>query len=91
MDTLSLIRLQMELECIGLDGEGLMVRIPGPDPDEIARFTVARHDHGYTVHFRQDVPRRVREQLAVLPPEAAFQDQERVRGILAMHAPCADV
>ena len=90
VDVIALIRLQMELECIGLDSEGLMVRIPGPDPDEIARFRVAQHAGGYTLHFRHDVPRHVREDLAALPPEVAVQDQERVKAILSAHAPCED-
>ena len=83
MNAIALIRLQLELEGIGATSDGLLFRIPGPDPDDISRFYVTQHEDGYTVFIRQDVPRHIREQLAAIPPARAFSDHEAVRDILA--------
>ena len=38
IESLDLIHLQLALECQGFNSECLLVRIPGPEPDEIARY-----------------------------------------------------
>jgi GNAT superfamily N-acetyltransferase len=87
VNAIALIRLQLELEGIGATSDGLLFRIPGPDPDDISRFYVTQHEDGYTVFTRQDVPRHIRKQLAAIPPARAFSDHEVVRDILAQDAP----
>lgn len=87
MNAAELIRAQLALECIGLDEDGLLVRIPGSDPDQIARFYVYRHADGYTRFARHDVPPDIREQLLALAPETAFVDPSTVQRVLEQHRP----
>jgi hypothetical protein len=49
MNAIELIKTHFELECIGVNSDGLMVRIPGPDPDDIACFYIAQHERW---HYR---------------------------------------
>jgi GNAT superfamily N-acetyltransferase len=76
------MHIQLELECIGVRN-GLLVRIPCDEPDDIARFTIARHADGYTAYVRHDVTPHVRDQLRALPPSAAWSDTAMVTNILA--------
>lgn len=46
---LQLVHIQLELECIGFDREGLLVRIPGLNPDDIARVYAYRDERGYAL------------------------------------------
>lgn len=91
MEPLHLIQLQLAIECIGLDEDGLLVRIPGPDPDEIARVYAYQHGGGYTTYFRRDLPASLREQVQALGAGAAFHDWEAVKALLASDAPCTEV
>ena len=91
MDALSHIHLQLALECIGLDSDGLLIRIPGPDPDEIGRIKGYRHAGGYTTYCRQDLPASLLEQVRTLGSEAVFHDREAVKGILALDTPSSQV
>jgi RimJ/RimL family protein N-acetyltransferase len=91
MEPLHLVQLQLAIECIGLDEDGLLVRIPGPDPDEIARVCAYQHGGGYITYFRRDLPESLREQLHGLGAEAAFHDRDAVRALLAADAPCTEV
>jgi GNAT superfamily N-acetyltransferase len=88
---LHLIRLQLAIECIGLDQDGLLLRIPGPDPDEIARVYAYRHECGYVTYFRRDLPAVLREQVHDLGADTAFHDRKAVKTLLAADAPCAEV
>ena len=83
VDALELIRRHLELECIGFDAEGSLVRLPCPNPDTVPRLYVARHAGGYAVYPRHDLPRQVRRELAELPPERLFDDEELVARLLA--------
>jgi GNAT superfamily N-acetyltransferase len=76
------MHIQFELECIGVRN-GLLVRIPSDDPDDIARFVVARHVAGHTAYVRHDVAPHVRDQLRALPPHAAWSDTAAVANLLA--------
>lgn len=91
MDALSLIHLQLAIECIGLDPEGMLVRIPGPDPDEIGQIKAYRHAGGYTAYCRQDLPASLLAQVRTLGAESAFHDREAVKAILAVDCPCTHV
>jgi GNAT superfamily N-acetyltransferase len=91
VDPLHLIQLQLAIECIGLDDDGLLVRIPGPDPDEIARVYAYRHEGGYIAYCRCDVPASLREQVQALGAEAAFHGRGAVKALLAADAPCTEV
>ena len=77
-----LIRIQLELECIGIDANNFLSRIPGENPDDIARFYVARHAAGYTTFVRWGLPPKIVRLLRSLPPQQAFDDTETVKRIL---------
>lgn len=76
------MHIQLELECKSVD-HGLLVRIPCDDPDDIARFSIARHAAGYTAYVRHDVAPHVRDQLLALPQHTAWSDTAAVVNILA--------
>lgn len=79
---LDLIHIQLQLECIGVDANNFLFRIPGDHPDDISRFKVTRHATGYTTFFRRDLEPRIVEHLRLLPPQQAFEDIETVKRIL---------
>jgi len=91
MDVVELIQTQLALERIGLNREGLLVRIPGPRPDDIARVYVYRHQDGYALYLRHDLPVPIRERIQALGPEVAFRDREAVKSLLAKAGPCKNV
>ena len=91
MNTNELIQTQLNLECIGLDRGGLLVRIPGPNPDEIARIYVYRCKADYSVFFRCDLSPAIRERISQLPGKRVFHDSEAIKEILAIEAPCPAV
>ena len=87
MDVNALIAAQLRLECKEVTAEGLLVRIPGSDPDEIPRCLVLRHSGGYHVLFRHDLSHDIRERIATLPPEVVFGDHQMISAILVEDAP----
>jgi hypothetical protein len=87
IDVNALIEIQLRLECKGVNAEGLLVRIPGPDPDDIPRCLVVRHRDGYQVLFRHDLSRDTRARIAMLPPQVIFSDRATIRQILVADAP----
>jgi GNAT superfamily N-acetyltransferase len=86
-----MICIQLELECIGFDREGRLVRIPGPNPDDIARVYAYRDERGYALYFRSDLPGPVVRRIQALGAETAFHQQDVVRDLLAGDAPCAEL
>ncbi|MBZ0286582.1 MAG: GNAT family N-acetyltransferase [Anaerolineae bacterium] len=90
MNAEELIRIHLELECVGIDEDGDLYRIPCAAPDDLPRFYIAHYKEGYSRHFRQDLPAQLREQLLALMPDIALEDSEAVRIILAEDAPCHD-
>jgi hypothetical protein len=88
MEIDELLRVHLKLECIGLNSDGLVIRIPGPYPDVIPRFYVAGHKNGFTTYVREDQPEQIRTRLSSLLPEEAFRDHKKVGEILAKVAPC---
>ena len=91
MEIDGLLNAHLELECIGLNSDGLLIRIPGPYPDVIPRFYVTRHKNGYMTYVRQDQPEQTRKLLSSLSPEEAFRDHEKIKEIFAKAAPCEEV
>ncbi len=91
MTTEELVRLQLELECIGVDENRCLKRISGADPDTIARFYVVQAGDVFFSLCRADLPAAVRSSLFTLEPHEAFQDEESVRPCLSPHAPCINV
>ena len=87
METTQLIHLQLAMECIGFDQHGLLIRIPGPDPDDIARVKVFRHEGGYSLYFCQDLASPVREWIQAKGPHFAFTNPAAVKAILDEHSP----
>jgi hypothetical protein len=55
MNSLDLLHVHLRLEGIGLNAGERMVRIPGPDPDEIPRLYAARFTGGHVAYCRDDV------------------------------------
>jgi RimJ/RimL family protein N-acetyltransferase len=104
MDALALIRQHLVLECIGFDPTGdpstgselalnvvkgqALVRIPGPEPDDLPRLYVIRHAGGAAMFFRADLPGAIRQRLRSLTLGQCFTEPERVLAILAGHAAC---
>lgn len=87
MDPTELTRLSIGIEN-QIDASGDLRPLPGKDS---ALFSISRHQAGCAKFFRHDLPRNVRRQIAALDPEAALQDHEAVRRILARFAPCDTV
>jgi hypothetical protein len=87
---LELILIHMELECIGVNENGDLYQFQCADPDDLPRFYVAHHEHGYSRYFQQDLPDYIRDQLLALTPDVALRDTGIVRAILAQDAPCHD-
>jgi len=85
------IQLQLALECVGLNDLGFLERIPGPDPDDIARVYAFRDTNGCSMFIRAEVPRSVKNQLLALDPEGAFEDKARVVGIFGNIDPCEEI
>ncbi len=87
MNPLDLIHDQLALECIGTDAKNILFRIPGDNPDDIARFYVAHHAAGYATFVRYDVEPRIAESLRSLSPQQAFENVEMVKRILEGETP----
>jgi hypothetical protein len=86
-----LLQMQFSLQRIGFDDQGLLIRLPGPNPDGIPRFYCGLLASGAVTYFRQDVPPPLRQQLGTLPPKRARDDVPAVCAILAQQAPCEGV
>lgn len=79
-----LIGLQIRLE-YRVEGDQLT---PFPGSTEQARLIVDRHREGFASYFRRDMPLQMRQELERLAPELAFQDAEKVAGVLNAHSFC---
>jgi len=78
-DPLELILTQLRLECINPDPDGLLARLPCPDPDEIAAVYLYEHLDGVRLYAREDLPPRLRDQISAVPlvgqPQAGDPDR----------------
>jgi len=88
---MSLIRLHLALERVGIDEAGQMFRLPGPNPDTLHRVYVARHDQGDSIFFRHNLPQWIGRKLRRLPVSAFFEAPEQVKAILAEDYACDEV
>src|SRR5262249_36863628 len=86
-----MLLIQLALARIGLDGEGRLIRLPGPHPDGIPRFYSGHLDEGTVNYYRHDLPRPIRDQLAALPLRQMREDRAAVCAILDQHAPCEGI
>jgi len=91
MNAIDLISTQMALECIGITVAGELIRIPGPNPDTIARLFVVQHDGNYAAYPRHDLAAHIRRKLHTLPPKTAFYQQGAVQAILEEDSRCDDI
>jgi hypothetical protein len=64
-----------------------MERIPGPYPDDISNFLVAKHSKGYSAFISKELPKSIREKLQLLSGEEAFTNSELVKSILGDYYP----
>lgn len=79
-----LLRIQLSLQCIGVETDNVLTRIPGADPDGIPRYYVARFPDGtYETFFAREVPVAARTRLAGLPADTAFANPATIERILA--------
>ncbi|MCU0522321.1 MAG: hypothetical protein MUF84_16700 [Anaerolineae bacterium] len=85
------VAMQLRLECIGFDEDGRLIRIAGPDPDDLGRVYAYRHGDGFCLYVRADMPAALYRALQDLGAQAAFEDAAAVQAILAPDVPCDDV
>jgi RimJ/RimL family protein N-acetyltransferase len=85
-NALEWLRLHMALECIEVDAQGDLIRLPCEDPDDIHRLYIARHGDRYHVYFRHDVPEEVRTALRSLSDEELFLEHDRVKSIFTQYS-----
>ncbi len=88
MNALALVKTHLSLECIGLTATGLLMRIPGPCPDEIPMVYAVETPEAHALYVRHDVPVALRDRLLALGPEIAFHDPGVVKRMLAEAGPC---
>lgn len=81
-DPIPIILKHMRLECIGVTPDGLMERISGPYPDDIANFYITKHLKGFSAFISKELPLKLREELKSLSPEKAFSNFELIKKIL---------
>ena len=91
MNGLELLHLQFSLQRIGFDGEGNLIRLPGPNPDGVPRFYLGELDSGVVTYCSANMPRTVCDQLKALPLLQARDDTSAVCAILTHHAPCEGI
>ncbi len=88
LDNVTLLRLYLELRCIGLVGDRL-VRIDGAEPGAIPRYFVGQLiDGDYVAACHHNLSAAVRTRLATAPPAVALTDHRLVCAILVAEAPC---
>lgn len=85
------VQIQLSLECIGFNYQGFLVRIPGADPDDIARLYAFHVSNSFSIFFRSDVPPSIQEQIIAIGPEKAFEDHASVEAIFSQYDPCDEI
>ena len=63
MDATQQIQTQFEIECIGLNQSGLLVRILSSFPDNIARGFAFQHIDDYSLYFHRNLHPSIREKI----------------------------
>jgi hypothetical protein len=87
IDPVSILLTHMRLECIGVTPDGLMVRILGPYPDDIANFYIVKHANGFSSFMSKDLSDELRGGLQSIPVEKAFTNPEPIKEILGSFYP----
>lgn len=72
----------MRLECIRITSGGLMKRISGPYPDNIANLYISKHTKGFSVFVKKDLPWEIRTKLRAIPANKAFNNPKPIKDIL---------
>ena len=83
MDVEHLIQVQLALECIKVNADGFLERVPCPNPDNIGVLQVYRGGNEYFVYFRADVGADVVKRIRGLPPKTIFYDRSRIGMMVA--------
>lgn len=89
-----LLERQLELECVRVENGNTLVPFSCPRPDPPPRLLVARYDGVNAMFLRYDLPSRVRrefEHLSNDSPDRLFEDEQVVKAILILDAPCEAV
>lgn len=76
------VRLQLELERIGVAAGNVMVRLPGPDPDDIPRVAIYRHRAGWAFLCDETITGSARMRLRSLDAPTLFDDQAAVEAVI---------
>jgi len=82
-----LLALQLELECIAIDSERRLRRIPCANPDDIPRLLVIGDGTRCWSYLRADLPSDLRHALDRVAAEQAFRDPSTVVPILGGDPP----
>jgi hypothetical protein len=85
------VQIQLSHECIGFNNQGFLVRIPGADPDDIARLYAFHVSNSFSIFFRSDVPPSIQEQIIAFGPERAFEEHASVEAIFSQYDPCDEI
>ena len=91
MTSATLVTCQLFLEGITFDARGRLVARSVDGSPDIPRFYVARQASGVDRFYRADLPDSLVARLAELPPDASFDNVNRVKNLLHVDAPCRDV
>jgi predicted GNAT family acetyltransferase len=73
---------QLAMERIGVLAGNVMVRLPGPDPDQIPRVAVYRHRSGWTLLFGEAVAALDRVRLAHIGEATVFTGRAAVEAVI---------
>jgi hypothetical protein len=82
MQAYEYILRQMQLEGIGVEGAGSLIRAPGPNAEPIPRCYVAYANDTYHVFLRHDLPPSLVQTLRHLPAERLFRDTTYTSALL---------
>lgn len=82
MNTQKLVQLQMRLECIGVKGKDLMVRVKGPYPDDISHCSIVKTDREYKLYINFKLSKSIQDSLREIKPKLAFNKPELIKNIL---------
>jgi len=83
VDVEHLIQVQLELECIKINADGFLERVPCSNPDDIGLLQVYRSGNKYFLYFRADVRASVIDRVCSFPPKMIFNDRRCIEEIFA--------
>ena len=83
VDVEHLIQVQLALECIKVNADSFLERVPCPNPDDIGVLQVYRSGNEYFIYFRADVRADVVKQICSFSPKTIFHIRSRIGRMLA--------